>query len=191
MSNTAISPFIKAVKDKDIVECRRLIESEEADIHQKDAFGFSPILWGSRRGYWDIVDILLSKGADIHDKNNDGCSSIIDASRNGHTNVVDLLLSKGANLYESDNFGNTCFSWAQLLDSKNPNINRKHGLLYRLLKFPTTMAILVLQELSLYYLIDCSSLIDLYHYIGTELFTLDNAEDEKKKVNLRDFIKNH
>ena len=50
--------------------------------------------------------------------------------------------------------------------------------LYRLRKWPTTMAILVLKELSLYYLIDCCSLIDLHQYIGTEAFTLDDDDDE-------------
>ncbi len=39
------------------------------------------------------------------------------------------------------------------------------------------MAILVLQELSLYYKIDCSSLMDLYKYIGTEVFSVDKEED--------------
>ena len=57
-----------------------------------------------------------------------------------------------------------------------PNPYPKHGILYRLRKWPTTMAILVLTELALIYRIDCSSLIDLHQYIGREDFTRDIEE---------------
>ena len=56
---------------------------------------------------------------------------------------------------------------------------RKHGLLYRLRKWPTTMAILVLTELALIYRIDSESLVDLHQYIGTE----DFARDDEKLYN--------
>ncbi len=46
------------------------------------------------------------------------------------------------------------------------------------------MAILVLKELSLYYLIDCGSLIDLHQYIESEDFTRD---DEESYCELVDF----
>jgi hypothetical protein len=94
--------------------------------------------------------------------------------------MVALLLSHGASVHYINNNGDTCFTIARDPDF-NPNPNRKYGLFYRLRKWPTTMAILVLEELALYYKIDCSSLIDLHQYIGTELFTIDN-EDEYEVV---------
>ena len=81
-----------------------------------------------------------------------------------HFEIIDFLLSNGANIHEMNNNGETCFSRA--LQFKRFNI------LYRLRKWPTTMAILVLQELNLF-----AALCDPYHYIGTELFSLDNEKD--------------
>ena len=176
MSNTGTSPIIDAVIANDIVECRRLIESEGADIHQKGVHDFSPIIWGSYRGYLDIIELLLSKGADIHDKYIDGWSPILLSSYYGHISVIELLLSKGASLHDTDNGGFTSYSSALDLEF-NPVPYRMHGLLYHLRKWPTTMAILVLTELALIYRIDCSSLIDLHQYIGREDFTCDNEED--------------
>ncbi len=63
------TPFIEAVKAGNLAGCRRLIEAQGADIHQKGSYGQSALIWGSFRGYLDIVDLLLSKGANIHDNN--------------------------------------------------------------------------------------------------------------------------
>ena len=52
---------------------------------------------------------------------------------------------------------------------------------YTLRKWPITMAILVLKEISVYHLLDCSSLIDLYQYIGNEDFTSDKEENYEFK----------
>ncbi len=88
-----------------------------------------------------------------------------------------LLLSYGASLNNTSNDdGSTCFTYARD-PQRNPNPYRKYGLLYRLRKWPISMAILVLQELSLYFLIDYSSLIDLNEYLGTELLAFDKEED--------------
>ncbi len=168
--------LIEAVKAEDIVECRRLIESEGADVHQKGDYDLSPILWGSLRGYLDIVELLISKGADVHDKSIIGCNTLMAASASSHINLLGLLLSNGASLHDVDNHGSTCFSLA-LNPDINPHPNRKYGLLYRLRKWPTTMAILVLTELALIYRIDSSSFIDLHQYIGKEGFTRDNEEE--------------
>ena len=92
---------------------------------------------------------------------------IVASSFVAHVDVVVLLLSHAASLHHIDNLGDTCFTYAR---DPQLNPNRKHGLLYRLRKWPTTMAILVLTELALICLIDCSSLIDLHQYIGREDF---------------------
>jgi hypothetical protein len=91
-----------------------------------------------------------------------------------HLNIAEYLMSKGASFHEITNNGDTCFSVARY----NNNIR----LLYRLRKWPTTMAILVLQELALIYIIDSESLIDLHQYLGRpEDLKADNEEDYKKE----------
>ncbi len=142
-----------------------MVELLLSNIHDKDDNGWSSIIVASIYGDVYVLELLLSKGAKTHDKDTYGWSPIIVASRHGHVNIVELLLSKGANIHDSTNDGSTCFSYA-LNMNYNPNPNRKHGLLYRLRKWPTTMAILVLTELALIYRIDSESLVDLHQYIG-------------------------
>ena len=115
----------------------------------------------------NVVELLLSKGADINDKNNQGWSSIILASYQGHVNVVELLLSKGANINDISNDGSTAIS-----------LSNSDKIKYILRKWPISMAILILKELSLYCAgIDNDFLIDLYQYMGREDCTADNEED--------------
>ena len=82
-------------------------------------------------------------------------------------NVVELLLSKGANFHDVANDGSTAIS-----RSNSDKIK------YILRKWPITMVILILKELSLYCAgIDNDFLIDLYQYMGREDCTADNEED--------------
>lgn len=69
--------------------------------------------------------------------------------------VIDLLLSKGANFNDIKSNGETA-----ILVSDSDKIK------YIFSKWPITMAILILNELDLYYLYDASNLIDLYQYLG-------------------------
>ena len=72
--------LINAVRDGDEVECARVLELQNADIHKKDNNGRSSIIHASYHGHVNVVELLLSKGANISDKANDGRSSIIHAS---------------------------------------------------------------------------------------------------------------
>ena len=96
---------------------------------------------------------------------------------NGNIKVVKILLSNGACIHDENENGSTCFNLAlSLLFS--PFFQRSFDadkILYILRKWPMTMAILVLNELGLYHHIDCSSLIDLFQYLGKEDSTLDNS----------------
>ena len=101
---------------------------------------------------------------DIHERDEDGRSSIILASRKGHVNIVELLLSKGANINDISNDGSTAIS-----------LSSSDKIKYILRKWPISMVILVLNELTLYCAgIDNDFLIDLYQYMGREDFTADN-----------------
>jgi hypothetical protein len=80
---------------------------------------------------------------------------------------------KEANIHEVSIYGGTCFSYA--LRYNNIRV------LYCLRKWSTTMAILVLQELALIYIIDSESVIDLHQYLG--------MPDDLKTDNEEDYIK--
>ena len=98
----------------------------------------------------------MSKGANIHDKDQHGRSSIrLIESRFGLSYLVKIeyadilvqLLAHGAEI--------PLIRSHYRLDIKNI-----------LKKWPVFMGILALQGLSLYYILDASTIIDLYQYLG-------------------------
>jgi ankyrin repeat protein len=204
MSDHHFSALIVAVRAKNKEECRRLIEEEGANVNDKTNDGRSSLMWACYCGYLDIAEFLVSKGASIYDVSNDGRRCLIwacywgrldiaeflvskgasindktnnysrclmQACFNGHLDVAEFLLTKGANIHGINNEGNTCFAIA--LHDHHINI------LYRLRKWPTTMAIIMLQELALIYIIDSESVIDLHQYLGRpdDCSKSDNEED--------------
>ena len=57
-------PLIIAVKARNIAECRRLIETGEANANEKDrdGVGWTALHWLSMRGYIDIAELLVYSG---------------------------------------------------------------------------------------------------------------------------------
>jgi hypothetical protein len=100
---------------------------------------------------------LLDRGANVNDRHGGGGTSLIDASYAGHKEVVELLLDRGADVSVMTNDGRTAFDIAS--DHNHDHIART------LHRWPFTMGLLSLQELSLYYKLDCSSIIDFWQYI--------------------------
>ena len=165
--------------------------SKGANIHDKDNYGRSSIVMASEWGHADVVELILSKGANFYDKNKYGRSSIVMASEWGHADVVELLLSKGANIHDKDRNGRSSLMVAldysyhfnnhnhlytdvvlQLLahGADIPPIRSSYTPVSKLIlgKWPVLMGILALQGLSLYYILDASTIIDLYQYLGEE-----------------------
>ena len=83
------------------------------------------------------------------------------ASINGHLEIVQLLLCQGANMSVRDYDGETYLDLASY-----------EGYLEVadcLSKWPWTMAIIALKEdLAVYHLLDASTLIDLWQYLGKQ-----------------------
>jgi serine/threonine-protein phosphatase 6 regulatory ankyrin repeat subunit B len=77
-----------------------------ADVNLKSLLdGYNAIMCASRKGYRDIVELLLDRGANIHEKNNKGINALMCASSEGHKDIVELLLDRGANIHEKNNNG--------------------------------------------------------------------------------------
>jgi hypothetical protein len=201
--------LIDADKAGDIDECRELLAIEGVDVHIKDCEDYpnydrTPVIWACARGHLDILVLLVSKGGNINDKDNIGWNCLMWACLNDDLDIAEYLVSKGANINDNNNAGHSCLiiacyngllNVAEFLMSKGANIyeisddgetcflryNDDLKVIYRLRKWPTTMAILVLQELDLIYIIDSESLIDLHQYLGRpDDLKTDNEEDYKK-----------
>lgn len=154
----------------DIVE---LLIERGANIHYKNLDGYGCLFQAVRFRQFDTIELLLSKGIKINGKTNNNYNPFIFACKNAYSRfpqfgnssntdpilveAVKLLLSYGADPHESDLQGVTCY-----------NITRSKDVKDILHKWPTTMLIIVFQELLVYHQLDCCSFIDLFEYIGSE-----------------------
>ena len=155
-------PLISAVWDKNIVECRRLIDTGEANVNEdRDHYGCTALHWASYRGYLEISELLVSSGADVNIRDSDGWTALHCASINGHLKIVQLLLCQGADMSIRASDGRTALDMAS-----------SYGRLEVadcLRKWPWTMAIIALKEdLAVYHLLDAWTLIDLWQYLGNQ-----------------------
>ena len=145
-------PLISAVLAKNIVECRRLIDTGEANVNEdRSQFGRTALHIASYRGYLEISELLTSSGADVNIRGSYGRTALHFASMYGRLEIVQLLLCQGANISIRDNGG---FSSWKIADC--------------LRKWPWTMAIIALQEIDTYKYLDFSSIEDLWHYLGNQ-----------------------
>ena len=152
---------ISAVIAKNIVECRRLIDTGEANVNgDRNKYGRTALHLASIRGL-EISELLTSSGADVNIRGSGGRTALHRASLNGHLEIVQLLLCQGADMSIRDNGGRTALDWASLCGClKVADCLRK---------WPWTMAIIALKEdLAIYHLLDAWTLIDLWQYLGTQ-----------------------
>lgn len=166
------SPLMIACKYgyDDIIE---LVIERGANIHYKNLDGYGCLFQAIRLRQLDVIELLLSKGIHIHDKTNNNYSSFIFACKNAYSRFpsfdnpfntdpilvesVKLLLSYGADPHDRDVQGETCYNTTRSKDVKDI-----------LHKWPTTMLIIMFQELFVYHQLDCCSFIDFFEYIGLE-----------------------
>ena len=84
--------FIKAVKKNDMKTIKQIITLSRYIVHSYDWNKFSCIHWAVKRGYIDIVVLLLNKGADIEEEDPLERTPLWYALHNNNTDIVLLLL---------------------------------------------------------------------------------------------------
>ena len=157
-ANNDEPPLISAVWGRNIVECRRLIDTGEANLNEDRGHnGGTALHWASNRGYLEISELLVSSGANVNIRNSNGSTALHYASYNGHLEIVQLLLCQGADMSIRTIFVRTALDLASSHDHLE--------VADCLRKWPWTMAIIALKEdLAVYHLLDASTLIDLWQY---------------------------
>ena len=156
-------PLINAVKAEDIVECRRLIDTGEANVNEeRDKYGRTALDIASIRGNLEISELLTSSGADVNIRNSGGWTALHIASYNDHLEIVQLLLCQGADISFRNDDGRTA------LDEASYYGRLKVADCLR--KWPWTMAIIIVlkENLAVYHLLDASTIIDLWQYLGNQ-----------------------
>ena len=156
-------PLISAIRDKNIVECRRLIDTGEANVNEdRDQSGSTALHEASLKGYLEISELLTSSGADVNIRNSYGSTALHYASSNGHLEIVQLLLCQGADVSIRNNDGSTALDWASMFS--------RLEVADCLRKWPWTMAIIIAlkENLAVYHLLDASTIIDLWQYLDNQ-----------------------
>ena len=76
-----------------MVECRRLIETGEANVNENDRGWYerTALHWASYNGHLDVVRLLLTEGADITIADNDGRTALHWPSNKVHIDIANRL----------------------------------------------------------------------------------------------------
>jgi ankyrin repeat protein len=136
----------------------RLLLSRGAKASLKDSYGSTALRGAVIFNNKDIVEMLLNGGANIEEKTPKGDTPLMIASSYGHVDLVAMLLHRGANINAMNEDRGTalcCALW-----------KGRAKVIKILINWPVTMAILVLQELVVYHLLDIISYNDLFEFIG-------------------------
>ena len=152
MAANYIPPLINAVSARNIVECRRLIDTGEANFNGDRGYdGFTALHYASICGNLELSELLVSSGANVNIRNSYGFTALHDASIYGRLEIVQLLLCQGADMSIRDNDGITALHRA----SSYSDLKEVTDCLR---KWPWTMAIIALKEdLAVYHLLDALS----------------------------------
>ena len=141
-----------------------MIDTGEANANEdRSQYGSTALHRASARGYLEISELLTSSGADVNIRNIYGNTALHKASYRGNLKIVQLLLCQGAHISIGDNtYGRTALSYASIYGYlKVPDCLRK---------WPWTMAIIIVlkENLAVYHLLDASTIIDLWQYLGNQ-----------------------
>ena len=73
-----------------------LISAEQINVNNQLIQGTSALHSACKKGYTDIIEMLLAKDADINIRNNSGKTPLDMARKYNHEDIVELLQSRGA-----------------------------------------------------------------------------------------------
>lgn len=94
-TNTVLAPLLKAAKNGEIEEVRKLID-EGSSVQERGPGGETALHWAAGYGHKEIVDLLISKGADVNTTDTTGMTPLHMAAQEGQTEVARFLLAKKA-----------------------------------------------------------------------------------------------
>jgi ankyrin repeat protein len=161
----------------------------KADINLRNSSGATSLHLACYNGHKDVAELLLNSGADMMARNKMGATPLHSSCFYGHVDIATLLLDRANN----SNYVNEAASqgpWqmaihtacsggdmrnqdvTKLLLSRGSNMPLIHQFgvttdyflgLFR--NWPVTMAVIVLEELCVYNLMDMDSFIDLFEFM--------------------------
>lgn len=106
--------FYDACIKGDLKTAENLIEFIKEGINYQRRDGFSPLMYAARRGYAEILDLLIKKNAKIDLQSADGETALIMAIKEGQTNIIERLIKCNPDLNIQDNAGCTALIYASM-----------------------------------------------------------------------------
>ena len=76
--------------------------STDGFVNVTDEDGRTSLIYASRNGHLDVVQLLLAQGAAVNQADNNGWTPLIFTSEKGHLDVAQLLLVQGAAENQAD-----------------------------------------------------------------------------------------
>jgi ankyrin repeat protein len=96
--NTEDNKFVVAAMQGKKEDVEKLLnKGVDVDAVVKED-SWTALIWASRKGHTDIVELLLNNGANVNLAPYSGVSALHLASKYGHKQIVELLLNKGADV---------------------------------------------------------------------------------------------
>ena len=90
-----------------------VLKEIKANVKIQDHDSGTFLLYASRYGHTEIVEILIKKGVNVNFKNNERNTALMYASRKGYTKIVEALLTvEGVNVNFKNNERNTALMYA-------------------------------------------------------------------------------
>jgi ankyrin repeat protein len=103
----ALITAIRASEDEIAMEMIENISVPELN-NQEDLYGFSPLMWASRRGNYTICKALIENGANINIRSKlNKSTALFYAIEGAHSDVAIMLIESGAKLNIQNQTGNT------------------------------------------------------------------------------------
>ncbi|MEG0093812.1 MAG: ankyrin repeat domain-containing protein, partial [Erysipelotrichaceae bacterium] len=72
------------------------------NINYQNGDGRTALMRSAKRGYKDIVRVLLDNDADVNLEDNNGKTAIMGAAKKGHRTIVKKLIEAGADVNKQD-----------------------------------------------------------------------------------------
>ncbi len=104
--------LIEAAYQGDLVMVEHLLSSG-ADVHARDGWNSSAIMYAASGGHFEILKRLLAAGAHVDERSRMHLTPLMWAARNGHLLNVKYLLEKGADVSAVDRDGKTAIDLAR------------------------------------------------------------------------------
>jgi len=88
------------------------LKKDGINVNAVDEIGFSPLHYACKRGYRDIIKLLLDKDADVNLISNESITPLHMAVTSGNKEVVKLLTDAGSDINATDKAGKTPLIYA-------------------------------------------------------------------------------